>query len=267
MNLAALPWGLYFSATPVVPRVPDEPAPSPPQLEPAASPPKGPNWTTGVLLILAGGVIGTIAWNATQRDPAAAPTTSVAAVPTAPATIGTFENTIRIGGTIGAKRFGAIRAPRLRGSGDTGQRSLTLMNMAEGGTIVKAGDVVSEFEMRWLVDHVDDRQSAVVQTRSDVEKRRAEVMNRAGNASAIRQSRRSRKGKGKAGSAHCGSALRNRSRHSGTGRFRKPRLPRPSSSRKPKFKRSPIKPICAAWRFWSRRTAITWKGTSVTWNA
>ena len=176
MNLAALPWGLYFSATPAVPRVPDEPAPSPPQLEPAASPPKGPSWTTRLLLILVGGVIGTIAWNASQRDPAAAPTTSVAAVPTAPATIGTFENTIRIGGTIGAKRFGAIRAPRLRGSGDTGQRSLTLMNMAEGGTIVKAGDVVSEFEMRWLVDHVDDRQSAVVQTRSDVEKRRAEVM-------------------------------------------------------------------------------------------
>ena len=175
MNLAALPWGLYFSATPAVPQVPDEPAPSPPQLEPAASPPKGPSWTTGLLLILAGGVIGTIAWNATQRDPAA-PATTLAAVPTAAATIGTFENTIRIGGTIGAKRFGAIRAPRLRGSGDTGQRSLTLMNMAEGGTIVKAGDVVSEFEMRWLVDHVDDRQSAVVQTRSDVEKRRAEVM-------------------------------------------------------------------------------------------
>ena len=50
------------------------------------------------------------------------------------------------------------------------------MKMAEGGTVVQAGDVVSEFEVRWLMDHVDDRQSSVVQAESNVEKRRAEIM-------------------------------------------------------------------------------------------
>ena len=130
----------------------------------------------GLLLILAGGVIGTIAWNASQSGPAAAPGSTAAAVPTAQATIGTFENTLRVGGTIGAKRFGAIRAPRLWGRRDTGRSGLTLMNMAEGGTVVKAGDVVSEFEIRSLLDHVDDRQSDLVQAQSSVEKRRAEIM-------------------------------------------------------------------------------------------
>ena len=176
MNLTALHWGLYFSATPAIPHVPDEAAPSVPQLEPAALPPKGPGWLMGLLLILAGGVIGTIAWNASRNGPGTAPSSTTTAVPTAQATIGTFENVLRIGGTIGAKRFGAIRAPRLRGPRDAGRSGLTLMHMVEGGAVVKAGDVVSEFEMRWLVDHVDDRQSAVVQTRSDVEKRRAEIM-------------------------------------------------------------------------------------------
>ena len=130
----------------------------------------------GLLLILAGGVIGTIAWNASQSGSAAAPGSTTAAVPTAQATIGTFENTLRVGGTIGAKRFGAIRTPRLRGPRDAGRSGLTLMNMAEGGTVVKVGDVVSEFEIRWLFDHVDDRQSEVVQAQSNVEKRRAEIM-------------------------------------------------------------------------------------------
>ena len=129
-----------------------------------------------LLLIFVGGVIGTIAWNTSQSGPAAAPGSATAAVPTAQATIGTFENTLRVGGTIGAKRFGAIRTPQLRGRRDAGRSGLTLMNMAEGGTVVKAGDVVSEFEIRWLVDHVDDRQSAVVQARSNVEKRQAEIM-------------------------------------------------------------------------------------------
>ena len=130
----------------------------------------------GLLLILVGGVIGAITWNASQSGSATAPGSTITAVPTAQATIGTFENTLRIGGTIGAKSFAAIRTPRLRGPRDTGRRGLTLMKMAGGGTIVKAGDVVSEFEMQWLFDHVDDQESAVVQAQSNVEKRQAEIM-------------------------------------------------------------------------------------------
>ena len=129
----------------------------------------------GLLLILVGGAIGAITWNAMRNGPSAAQS-SIATVPTAQATIGTFENTLRVGGTIGAKRFGAIRTPRLRGPRDAGRSGLTLMKMAEGGTVVQAGDVVSEFEVRWLIDHVDDRQSSVVQAESNVEKRRAEIM-------------------------------------------------------------------------------------------
>ena len=175
MSASALHWGLYFSATPAIPHLPDAPAPAPSHPEPAASPPSGPGWTVGLLLILVGGVIGAVAWNATQGTTSPTDSTGTA-VPTVEATIGTFENTLRVGGTIGAKRFGAIRTPRLRGPRDAGRSGLTLMKMAEGGTVVQAGDVVSEFEVRWLMDHVDDRQSSVVQAESNVEKRRAEIM-------------------------------------------------------------------------------------------
>ena len=110
----------------------------------------------GLLLILAGGVIGTLTWNASQSGPAAAPGSMTAAVPTAQATIGTFENTLRIGGTIGAKRFGAIRTPRLRGPRDAGRSGLTLMNMAEGGAIhIEVGDIVVEETQEVFLDGQD----------------------------------------------------------------------------------------------------------------
>lgn len=175
MDASPLDRGRSLSVSPVTPPQPDK---APPTLrpEPVAPSPQRPRWGIPVLLVCIGALIGITIWNVTNTASTPAETGGVMTVPTAEATIGTFERKLRVGGTIGAARFAAIRAPRMRGSRDTNRRNLTLTNMVEGGTIVQAGDVVAEFEMRWLEDHIDDRRSEVVQARSDVDKRRAEIM-------------------------------------------------------------------------------------------
>jgi multidrug resistance efflux pump len=64
------------------------------------------------------------------------------------------------------------------GGRDAGRssNSLTLTELAEAGSVVKSGAVVASFEVQWLEDHLDDRRSALTQTRSEVQKKRAEVM-------------------------------------------------------------------------------------------
>jgi multidrug efflux pump subunit AcrA (membrane-fusion protein) len=41
---------------------------------------------------------------------------------------------------------------------------------------VKAGEVIAEFELQWLIDHVDDTNSNVVQRKADVDRQRAQNM-------------------------------------------------------------------------------------------
>jgi multidrug efflux pump subunit AcrA (membrane-fusion protein) len=95
-------------------------------------------------------------------------------VRTVPVQRGTLEKTLRIAGTVTAKQYAAIRAPRITGPESRG--ALTLMYLAPPGSMVKVGDVVAEFERRQGQDHIDDVKSQVVQKQSDVEKRRAELM-------------------------------------------------------------------------------------------
>ena len=175
MNTTTLPWGRYFSSSPAAPRE-SQPAPGGPSLEPAASPPspprKGVSW--GVVFVLVA-VLGFGIWS--QRDGRLSPdpAASAAAIPTARAEVGTFRRSLRASGTIAAKNFAAIRAPRMR-SGRDGRPKLTLTRLADAGTTVAAGTVVAHFENRWLEDRLDDMRSTLVQSKSAVEKRRAEIM-------------------------------------------------------------------------------------------
>ena len=64
----------------------------------------------------------------------------------------------------------------MRGPRDAGRSDMTLMSLAEAGTIVKAGDVVATFELKWLEDHMEDREADVVQAKAAYQVRAAEIM-------------------------------------------------------------------------------------------
>ena len=101
---------------------------------------------------------------------------SAAQVRTAVAKTGDLQKTLRVGGTVETLNYAAIRAPRMRGPRDSGRADLTLVKLAEAGIVVKAGAVVAEFELKWLEDHIEDRQSEVVTARSTMRKRHSEIL-------------------------------------------------------------------------------------------
>ena len=82
---------------------------------------------------------------------------------------------MRIGGTVETLRSAAIRAPELRGSHVVGWAVLTLVRLADAGSTVEAGDVVAEFELKRLEDHIADLQSYVTQAQASLRKRRSEM--------------------------------------------------------------------------------------------
>ncbi len=169
MSLSPL-WQLTFSSLPVSPKLP-KPKPDVPRLEPVAPKPKKPRWVVfGVVAAVAVAVgLGTWIFRQQMEEPAAGPV-----VRTVPVQRGSLDQTLRVAGTVTAKDYAAIRAPRITGPDSRGP--LTLMYLAPPGSMVKAGDVVAEFERRQGQDHVDDVRSQVAQKESDVDKRRAELM-------------------------------------------------------------------------------------------
>lgn len=97
-------------------------------------------------------------------------------VRTAVATTGELIKSLRISGSIETLHYAAIQAPELRGPRDTGWTHLTLVRLADAGSLVEAGSTVAEFELKRLEDHIADRQSYVTRAKSDLRKRRAEVL-------------------------------------------------------------------------------------------
>jgi multidrug efflux pump subunit AcrA (membrane-fusion protein) len=130
----------------------------------------------GWLIVLLGIGVGALIFTVTDTDfvqPAAQTAVNLRTATVAP---GKLDRSLRVGGTIAAKDFAAIRAPRMRGPGDAGRSGLILMSLAEPGSMVKAGDTIAKFELKWLEDHIDDRKSSMVVSESQVDKRRAEQM-------------------------------------------------------------------------------------------
>jgi multidrug efflux pump subunit AcrA (membrane-fusion protein) len=178
MQSTGLSWGMFFSASPALPReVPPEVTPGGP--EPVAPPPKRSRKKGLILGILGLAIVAAIGWFlGPLREVVRAPssTATVLGPPTVTAALGTLERRLRVSGTIAAEDFAAIRAPTMRAGREAGRSQLTLINLAAAGSIVKQNDVVAEFEFKWLEDHIDDVQSSLVQSESDVSKRRAEIM-------------------------------------------------------------------------------------------
>lgn len=89
---------------------------------------------------------------------------------------GQLSKTLRVGGTVETLDYAAIRVPQLRGPRDSGRADLTIMTLAEAGSLVKAGDVVAEFELRWLEDHIEDRLSVVSTAKANYRKLEADTL-------------------------------------------------------------------------------------------
>lgn len=149
------------------------PAPPPPSRKLPGKP--GFSLTLSLCLV-ASAVTALAVWSLSSRSPAQPGATRPVAVRTAAAAAGELSKSLRVGGTIETMNFASVRAPRLRGPRDAGRADLTLAWLAEPGTIVTAGSVVAQFELRWLEDHIDDVNSRVVRERSLYRKKESDIL-------------------------------------------------------------------------------------------
>ena len=119
----------------------------------------------------------------TQNDAKVAAKGSLISVSTAVVGLGDLHATVRVNGTVNAKNFAALMAPRILGSrsglnrggdsgsiGPMGDFSLVLMKLAKPGVHVKAGEVVAEFDPQNQLQRLDDYKDSAVQQENTVKK-------------------------------------------------------------------------------------------------
>lgn len=150
------------------------PVPTPPQHsapEPQIEKPGRPAWVWMVALaLIAAAVYGIWNWNVRQREAKQA----AAVIPIKIATVsqGVLENRIRVGGITSARDYVNVTTPRL--NGPEGGKPLVLLKLLSTGTLVKKGQLIVEIDGQTAQDHIDDVHSTVLQSESDLRKRRAE---------------------------------------------------------------------------------------------
>lgn len=144
--------------------------------DPGEQKPQLPGWVVGALLV--GGIVfGLVIFQALQTGTTEQATVAPTSISTVAAEKTRFTKSIRIGGTLGATSFAMIRAPRMRGGRDRGGGgSLVIQYLAEGGTIVKEGDVVAEFESEQTRDTLETYESTLAQTKATAGTRKAEIL-------------------------------------------------------------------------------------------
>lgn len=150
------------------------PVPAPPA-QPAAAPQReSPRSNRTVWLILLGlivaGGLGYRYW--TARQEAAQQAAAVVPIRTTKVVAGPLNHKVRVSGTISAREYVNVTAPRLMGP--EGNRPLMLLKLVKSGTMVKKGDVIVEMDGQTLQDHIDDVHSTVIQSEADIKKRNAE---------------------------------------------------------------------------------------------
>ncbi|MGA3019620.1 MAG: HlyD family efflux transporter periplasmic adaptor subunit [Bryobacteraceae bacterium] len=119
----------------------------------------------------------------------------VITVPTVTAVVGEIDRKVRITGTVAAKNFAALLAPRIQGSRSNTNRggmggslgagpaggpggsdfNLILLHLAKAGIQVKKDDVVAEFDPTNQVQRLDDYKDTVIQTQLTVRKMMANL--------------------------------------------------------------------------------------------
>jgi len=156
-------------------------------------------WGIILVVVLLGG--GIAYYLKTKSDAKLAGGQAAIAVPTMAVSLGNVAATVRVSGTVSAKNFTALLAPRIMGSrndtnrggdasfggrvaagsagvgggGPQGDFSLVLLRLAKAGTQVKAGDVVAEFDPQLQQQRLDDYKDSVIQQENMVKKMMANL--------------------------------------------------------------------------------------------
>ena len=98
------------------------------------------------------------------------------AIRTAVAGVGKLSKSLRVSGTIEALRSVPVQSPSLRGPPDFGLDTLTIVRLADVGSVVNVGGVVAELELEQLETHIEDQRSHLAMLDSALKKRRAEIL-------------------------------------------------------------------------------------------
>ena len=185
-NAAPLP-----APQPAIPKPSIVPAPEPPKRSPA-------RWLIPLVLILIAG--GLAYWRFQSTATTGGP---VISVPVAPVATGDIQRTVRVTGTVAARNFASLLAPRVLGSrsnanrggmggmlGGGGDFNLVLLHLVKAGAHVKKDDVVGQFDPTNQLLRLDDYKDAVIQTNNSIRKL---IANLAANKEAHDQTVRSAK--------------------------------------------------------------------------
>ena len=146
------------------------PAPVAPPPRPAPARQRRP-LTVGLLLVFVVALIW-LGFRAFQSSQPSGQPAATAAVRTARIATGLLNREIRLSGQTVATNSASITVPIMR-SPDS-RREMVLVFVAKAGSHVKKGEVVAQIDARVLQDHIDDVNSTVIQSESDIKKRQAE---------------------------------------------------------------------------------------------
>src|ERR1022692_3404726 len=181
--------------------VPDprrEPVAPPPQVpRPTVVPPRPPArrrkalWISLTLLVVAAGV----AFYLKSQSALAGGGGPIITVPTVAAVVGELDRKVRVTGTVAAKVFAPLLAPRIQGSRSNTNRggmggslgagpaggpggadfNLVLLHLSKAGIHVKKDDVVAEFDPTNQLQRLDDYKDTVIQTDNSIKKMMASL--------------------------------------------------------------------------------------------
>jgi HlyD family secretion protein len=155
-----------MSASPNSPWIaPERPLNLPKPVKQTGFPARWPMYALLAVLVLAA------AWFLRPQPRKTVAATSVSTVRVAR---GVIRNTLRLGGSISARRFMNIGAPVLQAP-DTG-RGLTLTFLAASGTHVKEGQLIAEIDSQDIQDHLVDVEASVSQGHLDIARRKAQLV-------------------------------------------------------------------------------------------
>jgi multidrug efflux pump subunit AcrA (membrane-fusion protein) len=161
------------------------PAPQPEAPRPSIVPPKEPEkrrparWLIPIAIIL---ILGGLAWWKLQTS--AKTGGPVIAVPTVSVIAGDIQRAVRVSGTVAARNFASLLAPRVLGSRSNVNRggmggalagggsdfNLVLLHLVKAGARVKKDETVAEFDPTNQLLRLDDYKDAVIQTNNSIRK-------------------------------------------------------------------------------------------------
>jgi multidrug efflux pump subunit AcrA (membrane-fusion protein) len=155
-------------------------APKPSIVPPRERKKRGPaRWLIPLVLIL---ILGGLAW--WKFRPSAKTGGPVIAVPVVSVTAGDIQKVVRVTGTVAARNFASLLAPRVLGSrsnvnrggmggalaGGASDFNLVLLHLIKAGAHVKKDEVVAQFDPTNQLLRLDDYKDAVIQTNNSIRK-------------------------------------------------------------------------------------------------